>query len=607
MRLSARRYRVLLALLLCSHAALLFGISRTNYVTIDEMAHVPAGMSHWLTGRFDAYRVNPHLSRLVAALPVLAAKPNIDFAWTEATPIDRSEWTLSKRFKEANFDRHFDLYRLARLPGIGWSLLAAVVIARWSRESFGKWSGLLAAALWCFDPLVLGFAAIVTPDVPSAAMGVTAAYAYWRYLLEPSRKGVFLCGTLLGLALLTKSTLLLLYALWPSLALLIQRKKRPDDRHLPGLVVSLAMMFAISVLVINCGYLFRGSGKALGSYQFVSSIFTGAGPPAKSYGKIPGNRFATGPLKDFPVPLPEDFIQGIDVQRRDFESGFPSYLDGVWRNWGWWHYYVHAFCVKAPTGWLALIALATVLAFKRTRRPSRAAFLFTAIIAAAFFGFVSSQTGFNHHLRYVLPAYPFLMIATSRLCDPSFKHRRLLRTVVAALVAWGVLSSLAVYPHSMSHFNEISGGALRGDEHLVDSNIDWGQDLTFLKTWLVEHPEAQPIGLSYFGRAPEGWLGVKTRDVPPVRRRSERSAAEPWAEGPVPGYFAVSVHHLRGGSMVQPSRVRKGPIELEPGEGVTYFQFFKPIARAGYSIRIYHITKEQADEVRNRLGLPKLP
>jgi hypothetical protein len=43
----------------------------------------------------------------------------------------------------------------------------------------------------------------------------------------------------------------------------------------------------------------------------------------------------------------------------------------------------------------------------------------------------------------------------------------------------------------MSYFNEAVGGPENGHAYLVDSNIDWGQDLFFLRRWLDKHPEAR--------------------------------------------------------------------------------------------------------------------
>ena len=38
---------------------------------------------------------------------------------------------------------------------------------------------------------------------------------------------------------------------------------------------------------------------------------------------------------------------------------------------------------------------------------------------------------------------------------------------------------------------------MNGPAHLLDSNIDWGQDLLYLKDWLDKHPQARPLGLAY--------------------------------------------------------------------------------------------------------------
>jgi hypothetical protein len=37
-----------------------------------------------------------------------------------------------------------------------------------------------------------------------------------------------------------------------------------------------------------------------------------------------------------------------------------------------------------------------------------------------------------------------------------------------------------------------------------------------------------------------------------------------------------------------------------------YFLEFKPVAMAGYSIYIYHVTVEDANRIRRRLGVPEL-
>ncbi len=55
------------------HVALLAYAAFRDSPTYDEAVHLPAGVSHWQFGRYELYRVNPPLVRMVAALPVLAA------------------------------------------------------------------------------------------------------------------------------------------------------------------------------------------------------------------------------------------------------------------------------------------------------------------------------------------------------------------------------------------------------------------------------------------------------------------------------------------------------------------------------------------------------
>src|SRR5262249_14909483 len=171
--------------------------------------------------------------------------------------------------------------------------------------------------------------------------------------------------------------------------------------------------------------------------------------------------------------------------------------------------------------------------------------------------------------------------------------------IVVALVLWSVGSSLAVYPHSMSYFNEAAGGPDRGAEHLIDSNIDWGQDLLFLKKWLDQHPEARPLGLAYYNLVDPRTVGIDFY-LPP--RGEGPDYVRRWR--PRPGYYAVDVNFVRGGTFYVIDG--EGRFEHVSVHDYEYFRFFQPIAKAGYSIFIYHITWEDANRFRRERGLPLL-
>ncbi len=78
---------------------------------------------------------------------------------------------------------------------------------------------------------------------------------------------------------------------------------------------------------------------------------------------------------------------------------------------------------------------------------------------------VSSQTGFNHHMRYVLPAFPVLCIWCSRLFavpSPRPAALRWLQRISVMSLAASLSSVLFVYPHTLSYFNEAVGGPKKG-------------------------------------------------------------------------------------------------------------------------------------------------
>jgi Dolichyl-phosphate-mannose-protein mannosyltransferase len=598
----------LVAILLGIHAAILLDSARKNFVTPDEVGHLAAGISHWETSTYSMYRVNPPMPRSLAVLPVILEQPNIEGIQPDDVPGHRAEAESGRQFAADNQDRYFHLVWLARLAGIGWSLVGGWLIYRWASELYGWLAGCLGLALWCFEPNVLGHAPLITPDVPATVASLAATYAFWHFLRKPSWGRAVLAGSLLGTALLTKFTLLVLCGVLPLLWFL-HRWTEPDIRFsslfqsrslLQGLLI-----FGISLFVINLGYEFHRTCHPLGSIPFVSRSFTGDLPP----GETSGNRFQDSLLGRVPVPVPADFLRGIDVQRCEFETRYrPSYLAGEIRYGGWWYYYLYGLAVKVPLGVWGLVLWSLVLTLIRHRSSPNwfdEAILWLPVVVIL--GVVSSQTGFNRHLRYVLPIFPFVIISTSKLSYFFQVGYRKVGVLVLVLLSWAIGSSLSIHPHYLSYFNEVVGGLDNGQNHLLNSNIDWGQDLLYLKAWLDQHPEARPLFVAYANNVSPRLAGIKEFDMPP---RGPTGAPTGGAEkaaqaGPLPGFYAVSVNFIRGAPYWACDR--HDQLYYIDEHYYDYFRHFQPIAKAGYSIFIYHITPEEANAVRRRLGLSELP
>ena len=138
-----------------------------------------------------------------------------------------------------NASRYFELFQLARLPMPLFSIVGGLAVFAWSRRLYGTLGGLLSLALWVFCPNILAHARLVTSDLGSTALGVAATYVFWRYLHQPSWRWAAAAGVMLGLAQLTKFSMLLLYAVWPFLWLvrlvLVTPRAEWPSRHPPAL------------------------------------------------------------------------------------------------------------------------------------------------------------------------------------------------------------------------------------------------------------------------------------------------------------------------------------------------------------------------------------
>lgn len=653
-------------LLLAVHLTLAVQSLVRENPTIDEVIHLPAGISYWQTGTFKLYHHNPPLVKLIAALPVVRSGVVTDPLYRDnlwAGDYPNKTW-FAHTFAELNVADYFELFTRARLLMPLFSVVGALAVFAWSAKLYGPGGGLLSLTLWTFCPNILAHARLITTDVPAAAMGILATFAFWLYLRKPSWLRVILAGSLLGLAQLTKFSLLLLYPLWPVLWLISElaaaregRWRRAGRAAAQGL-----LMVVLSILVIDAGYGFEGVGRPIGYMPFVSATLTRprAHPvfmrprpkPSDLFDRIHEyreNRFHGTILARLPSPLPYHYLLGFDDQKLEADgiwnrfgtetveqgdlmgpegdqvTGYPVYLNGVLSGTSWWYYYFLALGYKVPEGtwFLAVLAFVVAVVSRRFRAGwiDELTLLVPPIVVLAVISFL---TNINLGLRYVVPIFPYVFVACGKLVpwalDMQPKRRQF---VAASAISIGLVATIAptllIHPHYLAYFNVLSGGPDRGSNHLIDSNLDWGQDLVQLKVWADKNAPDEPIGLAYFGQINPSLfnrrkeLGVAetglTWFLPPPRpgsifgRMPPRWARMNRATRLKPGLYAVSASLVRG----LPWRVYDSPVNpppmILPGYfddrrgGFSYFRDLKPFHKIGYSIFLYRVTKEDSDRL----------
>jgi hypothetical protein len=522
------RYSAGIARLFCSACVVVAlaiassGVVR-NFPNVDEIGHLPASESHWRFGTYDLYRVNPPLSRIWIGLTNLWTSAGFDWSTYTSRQGFRPEFSIGLDFlykQKLSIQKHFVAPRF--LNAIFFVVLA-VVVAVWTEQVLGRKAACIALCLVCFSPSIICTIQSMGPDLSCVAIGVFAVYQCWRYHSNPSRINAFATGFAVGLAALTKLTWLTLFVSIPLCfaCVAVFGLRRFRCRFM---AIDATLCFFSAFALLNAAYLFEGSGEKLGEYRFCSQALGGA--RANTFAL--DNRFKDSWLANLPVPVPRNYLLGIDYLKYEVEQKYWSFLMGEWKFGSWPHYYVMTTLFKTPEPTLlaALIGLGVLVVGIRRKMVELeviSMFLFLIIPAAVCFASVSLQGGFNHHHRYVLMIYPPMFALAAYVASPvavqllRFRlplmgptKRSIAIPLAVTLVVLSAASSLRVHPYYTSYFNTLSGGPENGWRLLGFSNIDWGQDILEVDKWLKAHPDRRPLvmDLDYFG------MNGKLFDVP---------------------------------------------------------------------------------------------
>jgi hypothetical protein len=537
----------------CLHAAL------SLTVTHDEIWHLPVGLRNLREGRFDIETVNPPLTRMWGAVPLALGNVTID---PNVTGQD-----VGRKFVEDHPGDFQFWYRWGRVLHLIWPLATGIVVYLWSRRLWGTHAALLSLLLYVTCPNVIGYSSVVTPDA-GAMFGFVAtllAGLWWRD--RPEWKRAVLCGTLLGIALATKFTSLLLVPLIAFIAggEAVRCAKQSGWRGVGRIAVQFAIMAACSWLILSLSYRMNGITTPLAQLDFQSEGLKGI---QQLFSSMPS----------LPILVPRDYLLGIDEQRRVMAGQHPVFLNGQWSLEGFRSYFFFALIYKTPHV-LQLLFILSLLSIFRWRRGLRwwdvAVILLSILLLIVMAGQESLQLG----VRYVLMVFPLMAIlaggAVKLLNVFSARARQMVMGTIVVLS----LFSLRFAPNHLAYFNEWAGGPIGGRMHLIDSNLDWGQNLHDLKREM-DARGLESIRLAYFGTIPPSVLGIQY-DLPPSR-------------SPEPGTYAVSVNFVMG----RPHGITlaDGSTRAVDFEEFGYFRFFQPVKTLGGSIDLYEITEEDLQE-----------
>jgi 4-amino-4-deoxy-L-arabinose transferase-like glycosyltransferase len=558
-------------LLLCM-AFLLLSSLPSHSVTIDEFAHLPAGYYYYQTGDFSLFHKNPPAIKLIMALPLLILQPSID-TQMPFEPLDGwHPWKFGQNFMERNRSAYQQIFFWGRVPIVFLTLLMGFFIWRWATEIYGRSAGLGALWIYCFSPTILANAQLATIDIGCALGFLLAYYYFYQFLAQRSWQAALKSGVALGFALLTKFTTILLLPLLAVMTLVYVFffYKRLQIYDLKKIVGGGLLILGSALLILNLGYGFQGSFKLLGGYHFQSSFL-------KQVSQIlPGYT---------PVPFPEPYILGFDLLRVDTEYGeFPNYLFGTWSKTGWIYYFPMTMLLKMP---LILILLLLAAPFKRafrniskeeTPQVKWQQELLIGLPAAILLLLFCLLIKTNYGIRYILPVLPFLFILLGRLFQIIPIMHRTWRLITLLLLLLYPFSALSIHPHYISYFNFLGGDNFSKHKLLLDSNLDWGQDLVALKDFMKKHDIAR-IGLAYFGHADPTIYGIDW-DIP---------------ESQISPYVAVSANFAHGYPYVI---YRNGQMQSPPKDAYLWASQIEPDFTINGSILIFHF-KNFPDELRH--------
>ena len=554
--------------------------------TMDEQNHLARGAAFVRTGDPRLSLEHPPLVNALSALPLLMLpdmRLPLDHASWERQPPDVYWYQFAEQFLWVYNDDVTRMMFLARLPILFLTLGLALVGYHFAGELWGGASRKWAFLFLLFDPNVLAHGRYTTTDLGGTALLFLAAFLLWRMWQTEGwnwRRWLW-TGFGLGLAFGSKlSTLVFvpIFALVAVLPLFAEENLTAEARRFSGRGAWRRLVQFLSAGLLSVVVVWMIFGFEWGACLF------------KDNGVLAGLNAWRGPMPTF--------WAGLEQVLFISSGGRPAFLLGHFSNTGFWNYFPVAFLVKTPLVTIVGLGVTAVLLLKNRTQintdgrrlffiySNRKKTLFLLLPAIIYFLF-SMQSALNIGYRHLLPILPFVYVLVSGVASVKYQvssvtyqvsHFTLLFVFVGLLMA-----DFAIHPHYLSYFNVAAGGPENGRNILIDSNIDWGQDLVRLKQWM-DGTGVESVKLGWFGTAVPEYYGISYDPLPGLGGVGQPQFFDAWWDlpfnpaNPASGLYAISATSLW-----------EFPLATEEKQVYAWFRAREPDDQIGYSILIYEV------------------
>jgi len=480
-------------LLLALIALLAGGAARRESVTIDEVAHIGAGVSYLQKLDMRMNEEHPPLAKVLAALPLVVRGVHADYSqvsWPFSLGLFNQmlgEWVFG-HWLIAQWNDPIATVFWARLPMLCLTLVLGIVIFVYGSRLGDPWGGLLSLCAFATMPVMLAFGPLVLTDMAISLFALLTLWAFANMWRSPSRHTVLRFALAFGGALLSKFSAGLLFFCFAAFILSLRWRPAPDQ---PSDKAELRAWRRMRWRSLTKGTLFAA--------LFVYAVYfvLSWNEPTASLSFL-GHNVAALLLRRLLMP-PWIYLRGLLLFALTGKP--PAFILGHTYPHGVWFYFPAVFLLKSPLAFLLLLVVALLVSLIAKRRlvqfavvPKglelhwRAVWVSLVVFTAAC---MLSRMQFSiRHLSVPLVLLVLLLAPLPR----TLQSLRLSGWLAARPVVWltvalavaSVATAVRAYPYYLPFLNSLSAGR-PGYALVSDSNLDWNQALPEVETFVQQH------------------------------------------------------------------------------------------------------------------------